>query len=105
MKTPHTPTPWFISARESGEVYIATENPEVGLTVATAHDVGDEDGAEVAEANAALIVRAVNCHENLLETLKNASANLAGFVSSNPAIAVVMKDIREAIVRAEGQGD
>lgn len=59
MMTGHTPTPWA----KSGSTII---DLETGLTICEIEDMP----AVRSELNAAFIVRAMNCHEELLESLK-----------------------------------
>lgn len=73
-----TPTPWAVHGCEAGcgqiwsipgdwcVAFCDTSSPEEGVTTPR----------EVYEANAALIVRAVNCHEELVVTLKIARSAL-----------------------------
>lgn len=67
MTTPnHTPTPWYA---KGGQVY--SEN--TGRTVALLYSITQTD-----DANAALIVRAVNAHEALVRALEAIVARIVG---------------------------
>ena len=97
----HTPLPWrYERANPSpttGEHLIAGGKPGY---LAEVRDCGSGDVA----ANAALIVRAVNCHSDLLEALKAIVAGLSfgddeGLVEyAEPMIAA-----RAALAKAEAQ--
>ena len=65
----HTELPWRVSEskREPNLVKIGTGD---GGWLGLAHVFGDSD--EEAEANAEFIVRAVNCHDDLLEACRRA---------------------------------
>lgn len=66
----HTPTPWkVLGYTPYGEDYRITD--DIGNDIAIVPHWDDEAKIE-ARANAAFIVKAVNCHEELLEALKEA---------------------------------
>ncbi len=67
MTTQHTPLPWHVG--ETNKLVIYRQD---GYAVADCKVFHSRPGSEreVAEANAALIVNAVNCHEELLSALK-----------------------------------
>lgn len=77
MGAQHTPTPWAISfgfdPRMTGEreVYVApASGVPVGIKISTPWVEGAWQGDPEAEANARFIVRAVNCHDELLAALE-----------------------------------
>ena len=84
MSTPHTPTPWTFDGR-----YI--HGPAGKRFLATA---GDEEG----QANARLIVQAVNSHEAMAEALRIADEALARLLSTDR---FDRKDSLGAIARAQ----
>jgi hypothetical protein len=70
----HTPTPWKARKEYSNRWRIESEREgliplSVAQVVLTVSEVGCGEESEN-DANAAFIVRAVNCHEELLEALK-----------------------------------
>lgn len=99
MNNKHTPTPWFISAKEQDGYCInslADEfNPLVAETVDFVPCFGD-DG----KANADFIVRAVNSHEALVEACKHA---FHYFNTKAPNFARTRKQLKDAIAEAEGR--
>lgn len=65
----HTPTPWMkADFPGSFRTFISSTD---GKLLANAYHM-DDGGDETAEANAALIVRAVNSHEQLVAALRGA---------------------------------
>ena len=90
----HTPTPWRISSVTSR--YIESHDGEI---IGTAYPETMMDDYPVACANAAFIVKAVNCHEELLEACKQMRDMLlsCGYEIHNPTI----KLAKEAITKAE----
>ena len=81
-----TPLPWSLAygfdTREFGgeaapAVYVAPDNVEaVGIKLATPWVEGAWDDDDEARANAAYIVRAANCHPELLEALEGVAESL-----------------------------
>ena len=80
-KQAHTPTPWkAVESSTNGEpdggtLWLVTEDDE---TVANLSRIGAK-AFEVQRANAAFIVKAVNCHEEFLAALKLSAAELKYF--------------------------
>jgi hypothetical protein len=69
----HTPTPWRASkARKSSNfcAYVAFVQTVDPASVLAKVSGGPTDDREVAEANAAFIVRAVNAHDDLVKALE-----------------------------------
>jgi hypothetical protein len=77
----HTPTPWRASkARKSSNfgAYVAFVQTVDPASVLAKVSGGPTDDREVAEANAAFIVRAVNAHDDLVKALRRALADELG---------------------------
>lgn len=66
VESEHTPTPWRVGEREAGDLVILAGERRIARM---AFDLYVSTFA--ADANAALIVRAVNAHEALLSALRN----------------------------------
>lgn len=101
-KPAHTPTPWAADEAESGGSRIlSTVN---GANIAFTDYLNDASLKEPREdfANAQLIVRAVNAHDELV----NALGLLVAFVDSDdeegPAIGEVIEQARAALAKAKG---
>lgn len=67
----HTPTPWTAVQYNDNKILLAhqpsdMQQPEVFISDMTCK----ADEIEANEANAAFIVKAVNCHDDLIEALK-----------------------------------
>lgn len=60
----HTPTPWHLDDMEQG--IIVADGNGYSIVDCRSGKLDEEDHA----ANAAFIVRAVNCHEELIETIR-----------------------------------
>ncbi len=98
----HTPTPWQLAV---GRYILAKVGPprhERG-TVEIAVLAKGDDWEEEQEANAALIVRAVNSHHEMLEALKTIAAYpVASLYPDGPCIhRDDMKEIKAIIAKAE----
>lgn len=105
----HTPTPWS-SNKQGSTIHI--KSPSSGYTVALIESCTDLVYSQD-EINAAFIVKAVNCHEELLEKLKNAIETMKwALIQKNPKVGSLdpcvmacqdLRDsLREAIAKAEG---
>jgi len=71
----HTPTPWKVNRDEIDYVEIITnENPFFTVAKVTGGDMRE------ARANAAFIVKAVNCHEELIKALNEVDDLLVDLV-------------------------
>lgn len=96
----HTPTPWHVLALRN-KLYV--EAPGVSICDMMLEDAIELKQSEVARADAAFIVRAVNSHEDMLEVLKI----VALFDPNNPSALVQMCAVRNeakrAIAQAEGK--
>lgn len=121
-QTEHTPLPWeVVEATENHGPYITTA---FGTTVCDLYAMTDphSNGAILrgetkarsishtdADLNAPLIVRAVNCHDDLLAACKNALQEMNAridFAAENnePApIFIGIADLHAAIAKAEGR--
>lgn len=92
----HTETPWNIFRNEDGIDHIGTGTRKVVAFPWNKFENDDEVNVED-EANAEFIVRAVNCHEELLAQLISAR----GFIPKNQP--VVRNNVNAAIAKAEGR--
>lgn len=90
MKTKHTPTPWIANHFQI--------QPE-GNKFFKIADVSGFDLHE-ARANAELIVRVVNCHEELTEFLSNC-VDIA-HKKNGADFGTILKDMEELLKRARG---
>lgn len=108
----HTPTPWFVCTDPQNETWHA------GRTIGTEERTGGRrvadpclfDADEIAHANAAFIVRAVNNHDDLVAALEAlidvsseafASLDEEGLFNSEHEITI--KAARAAVARAKAQ--
>lgn len=73
----HTPTPWFSEGRPPNMVLLFS-GKDMGNRKSPCILLADDDQA----ANAAFIVRAVNCHDELVEALTNARRIILALDSS-----------------------
>lgn len=64
----HTPLPWEVDTDEHGLYRIRAWQDDIHCVVAAVH--GDPDYSPECEGNAALIVRSVNAHADLLAALR-----------------------------------
>jgi len=112
----HTPLPWvsertwtMTGTNKSGEPvyedrFSIVSHGEVSSTIAMTEGGYADD---VESANADMIVRAVNCHADLLEALQNLIADLQDAGDDrNPETGeeyVACKAAREAIAKATGE--
>ena len=76
MTTKHTATPWYT---RHGQISSLTSTH--GCTIANCNTTAKGISDEEAEANAALIVRAVNSHATLVEALEDARRGLADILA------------------------
>lgn len=108
-KVTHTPTPWILVPQGDGSSMLAREfetgkqmNPK-GLRLVS-HVFARGNSLAEDEANAAYIVLAVNCHEELLEKLKMATAwlqNISAREDRMPKGLGDFSELQEAIAKAE----
>lgn len=91
-KAAHTPGPWHVGPLDEN-LNVEVRNKEYVVALAT--DFGHGRELETL-ANAALIVRAVNCHEELLEALEDAQETLVQMTGAGTAKAAA------AIEKARG---
>lgn len=98
-KQTHTPTPWefgggaFITPNGKTERFIRSKSGIVAFC---------EGELKQAQTNAQFIVKAVNSHDELIETLKLTLTELtigeiAGHLSKNPYAYKIVKDIEQAL--------
>lgn len=82
MAMKRTPTPWLIQDNRdlNDAIWIGAEHPEVGfVSHAEVRSGGSEaDALGDMEANAAFIVKAVNCHDALVESARCLAHQYAG---------------------------
>lgn len=90
----HTPLPW-VSAPSSISNQYVIGNEDWTKTVALV-DSGNGDSCK---ANAALIVKAVNCHEELLAAVKN----MYSAIDNGHSLALTHVEYKELINKAEGK--
>jgi hypothetical protein len=98
----HTPTPWWV-AQSAGPGILAVDaiDPADGNLFAVCEIFGINDMREhspEAEANAAFIVRACNCHNQLVAALKALYDAVDSSVELTPEI---MRQARAALAAAE----
>ena len=92
-----TPRPWKVSDLDKFRI-VADDN--AGRYVAiTYHDM--LHNTEMNEANAQLIVKAVNCHDELVEALKLSYRSLTIDSDMEKDFAVEIKKIKQALAKAE----
>jgi hypothetical protein len=75
MKTKATPRPWkapFIDENDADVISITDEDQMFGICVCREYSC---ESKEQMKANAELIVRAVNCHDELVQALKDLLEN------------------------------
>ena len=99
MEAKHTPTPWFVgeaNCHDNFNSYIGVRSLDDWVVCEVQTDVSALPG----EANADFIVRAVNCHDQLIAVLKklevaaNTAQHCYDFSPKNFAFA--MSDLAEA---------
>ena len=101
-KVEHTPGPWKAYKNEEKQfINIFAKSKKDGkIADRVAYVLGVEYPDTIdrkAEANAAFIVRACNCHDELLEALKDAKAEMLAFSMDVP------KSVDAAIAKAEAK--
>jgi hypothetical protein len=99
-----TPTPWRASrARKSSNfgayvAFVQTSDPPSVLAKVSG---GPTDDREVAEANAAFIVRAVNAHDDLVKALELIEVDLtAGDMPHKTRVYLALDRVRAALSKA-----
>jgi hypothetical protein len=105
-ETQHTPTPWKVDG-----CAVTSDVFNICTLDTTAKDMNENQiGMGELSANAAFIVRAVNTHEELLETLKtvvvymDAQCKVNGEFSTADAPGYAMRrKVEQAIAKAEGR--
>jgi hypothetical protein len=101
--TKHTPTPWILSGN-MGAIYSMSPEASHGGVADRVCRCGPEG-----LANAAFIVRACNCHEELLEALRGCltaldNVNKVGGDTSRDTYIIQAMEARAALVRATQEG-
>lgn len=94
----HTPTPWMHEHTKDKETNSVDIYNIDGACIAT---VRSNHGYDVREANAAYIVKAVNCHEQLVEALVRAQCELGD--PTPEGIKIALQEINAALAAAEAQ--
>lgn len=96
----HTPTPWKATKVYPNGLCNFIESEKADTLIC---EVGKQDSNLVNEANAEFIVRCVNSHAALLNTLYQCQGY---FESQNQDqfVTAMLKDINKAIAQAEGVG-
>lgn len=104
-ETKHTPGPWFAGQHGLGAWFIGVEVPCKGPCTAATRLADVQSGAD-----AEFIVRACNCHDDLLDAAKDAEAVLMGLHDSGgeaAALAIAsypaLVSVQAAIAKAEAQ--
>ncbi len=87
MTTKHTPTPWYEDERKDGCFW------DVSELIGTTYSPNKK-------ANAALIVRAVNAHKELLEIIEQFVSSVNNTEAHNTTLA---NRARKAIAKAKGE--
>ena len=112
----HTPLPWRVTGGLSGDAMIASDRDGYVPLRTPFREDAFRDGPdrsshsnETLMANAALIVRAVNGHDELVSALRKAEEWIKGAYQESQAAVVngqprgfSLHDIRAAITKAEG---
>lgn len=105
MPANHTPGPWqyHLGRGANPRFHIQTAG---GYQIASTPELSPHSQAtienEAREANAAFIVLACNCHDELVETLKDVEANLTGRDCFPERVADSLRRIKEALAKARG---
>ncbi len=104
MTIKHTPTPWICHGLEITGTNDKRKNFAHG--VCTVDNDDDRQGNGVSRANAALIVRAVNAHDELVKALRKVEGHFENFEMSGE-LGGDEKDCLDAIraALAKAQGD
>lgn len=105
----HTPLPWEHGRNLAGTGTVSIRQhtgDAVGYTTCERHGYGDKQDDAEALANAALIVRAVNAHDDLVGVLmgilERASIDADDGDLALKALSDIRSECRAAIAKAEG---
>jgi hypothetical protein len=100
----HTPTPWQLVTSGNGMGRILTDCDQECLGTGVTHEHSMQI-AELGIKDAAFIVRAVNAHEEMLESLRECADILNGTQEAydNEETKLALKDAYDAIAQAEGK--
>lgn len=101
----HTPTPWTFTNQTTDErpwCVITIKDATDDVVIQREYHIND---AQKEEANAAYIVKAVNCHEQLVKALKWAEPLIAEWFNQKPHCQDTsgLSLIRAALAAAEAQ--
>lgn len=99
-QTKHTPTPWKVVKHSNFNLFDSTDHHTFAIELGGGSKVallGDNQ-----EANAAFIVKAVNAHEELLDTLYIVKCSLEAFDQTD-SMKRIINNIKQALARAEGE--
>jgi hypothetical protein len=109
MSTPqsHTETPWTI---DGINVIGSDGQPVCQLFGADERDILEDEANAINDANAEFLIRACNCHEELLEALRrlefaarareNRAGDPCGYLDAQAELAAAAKSARAAISKA-----
>lgn len=100
----HTPTPWKIVARSADPLDVSKrmiEDSQGRFIVKTGTTV--HISLEQQAANAAFIVRAVNCHYELVNSLKQIKSQLTAIDGLTHQEEFILSIAQQAIAKAEGK--
>ena len=94
MNSKHTATPWRINPRSRSTVQ--TLDGDTVAACGVRSDLSKPNLHEELEANAALIVRAVNCHEELVAALEKAANQFGclGYVDSEKYYRAILAKVQ-----------
>jgi hypothetical protein len=110
MDTKHTALPWTADDHATATT---AKIRAAGIKIADCHSYSDINRAKMPgapdratrAANASFIVKAANCHYELLDALKEGAECLDDMIAGRGGWAVedVLRDMRAAISKAEGK--
>ena len=108
MEMKHTPTPWVRMSR--GKICSEKDDGYVFLADTDVSTCTYQPSPELIKANAEFIVKAANCHDDLLEACKEADGMLSFAGCPNPhdgteqcQWCAYMSQIKAAIKKATGE--
>ena len=101
-KMKHTPVPWKVDEQYKADVQTADGKLEICTTSKSVLLEGNTPSRAETLANAAFIVRACNCHDELLAAFKKIKKQLTQSNDRFQMIAEIEKITNAAIAKAEG---